>query len=773
MSAAPVSAAQAIGEYLQSPDDLAKISAYRKKLEKEKASIDARLKNGVKEQLQATREGLRKLLNTRDNVQAVKEEMATMDRQCMDPQNTVSTFDQISRVSMVHRNFQSTEEMVNNLLEMAEKLDIIERLLAQDSANILGPAENLLALHYQLNQLEAFRNHTMHQAKQASPSSRATLQRWFERLNQVIAAFDEYVLELARNVLGIVRAGYPDVVVRLIKIAELEGKEDEKVCLHAKEQTGVLTEYIFQAIVIRLVKKAAKWSAASKFRSMQANARVIKHYRSKITKAITDSIKEKFQEAYRRDEQDPAAFLSNLTWVYQDIIRIEEDVVPCFPAEYEIYSLYIREYHKALNMTIKTLAASSPEASSLLTLFEWLKEYKQSMKELNVPPDLLEPPLLDGKEQSLIEDYLQLIVRKLDEWSANLLKSEIAEFTRREEPPEVDSDGLYGMQGAVILFQMVNQQVDLATESGQGAILARVVSETNRVMKGIQDQWVKTIETEFKKQIEKPEEVEGGLVEYCIALANDQIKSADFAEAVLARLEPLVSEKYRVTITERLNDAIDGYLDVAKKCTQTLIDMVLNDLKPATKGLFQQVWYDGIMVQIVETMRDYMTDYQSYLNPSLLELLIEDLLDAFLVLYLNSLANSPKLKMPAATDRIREDVGLAFGFFSTLKPAKEVEQYFEVIEMILALLEASKDMVFLSFWAFAKVHGPNINFVEGLMKARGDLDRSAVSEVMDSVKRKVKEEGLTDQRHVRAASEPTIMKKINIQNSFSRFLRAN
>ncbi|KAG6893525.1 hypothetical protein C0992_009655, partial [Termitomyces sp. T32_za158] len=305
---AHVSAAQAIGEYLQSPDDLAKIPAYRKKLEKEKASIDARLKNGVKEQLQATREGLRKLLNTRDNVQSIKDEMAAMERQCMDSQNTVSTFDQISRVSMVHRNFESTEEMVNNLLDMAEKLDVIEKRLAQDSANIIGPAENLLFIHYQLNQLEVFRNHTMHQAKQASPTSRATLHRWFERLNQIIAGFDDYILTLARNILPIVRAGYPDVVVRLVKIVEAEGKEDEK------------------AVVIRLVKKAAKWSAASKFKSMQANARIIKHYRSKMTKAITESIKEKFQEAYKRDEQNPAAFLSNLGWVYQDIIRIEEDV---------------------------------------------------------------------------------------------------------------------------------------------------------------------------------------------------------------------------------------------------------------------------------------------------------------------------------------------------------------------------------------------------------------------------------------------------------------
>jgi len=299
---------------------------------------------------------------------------------------------------------------------------------------------------------------------------------------------------------------------------------------------------------------------------------------------------------------------------------------------------------------------------------------------------------------------------------------------------------------------MVNQQVDAAMESGQGTILSNVVTEVNRVMRGIQDQWTKLVETEYKKHAEKPEEVPGGLVEYIIALANDQIKSADFAEALSARIEPLVSEKYRVVINERFNDAIDGYLDVAKKCTQTLIDIIFNDLKPAVKQLFQPAWYDGNMRQIVETIRDYLTDYQTYLNPSLLELLVEDLLDTFLVTYLTGLAYTTKLKMPNATVRIREDISEAYSFFSTVKSAKDLESYFAVVDMVLSLLEASKSMVFLSFWSFAKVHGPNIAFVEGLMKARGDLDRSAVSEVMDSIKRKVKEENLTDRESISGCS---------------------
>ena len=91
-------AAQAVGEYLQSPDDLIKVSNFRLKLEKEKASIDLKLKGGVKDQLDTTRAGLRRLFGTRDQVQAIKDEMSRVDKACRDPQNEIKTFDQISRV---------------------------------------------------------------------------------------------------------------------------------------------------------------------------------------------------------------------------------------------------------------------------------------------------------------------------------------------------------------------------------------------------------------------------------------------------------------------------------------------------------------------------------------------------------------------------------------------------------------------------------------------------------------------------------------------------
>ena len=132
---------------------------------------------------------------------------------------------------MVHRNFEQTEEMVNNLLEMSSRLDNIEAMLASDQEDLLGPAPNLLPIHLQLTQLENFRNETMHQAKKATAQSRNNLARRFERLTGVIEAFDSYIMELSCNILSLARAGNTEVIVKITKIAEIEGMEDQKVSI--------------------------------------------------------------------------------------------------------------------------------------------------------------------------------------------------------------------------------------------------------------------------------------------------------------------------------------------------------------------------------------------------------------------------------------------------------------------------------------------------------------------------------------------------------------
>lgn len=48
------------------------------------------------------------------------------------------------------------------------------------------------------------------------------------------------------------------------------------------------------------------------------------------------------------------------------------------------------------------------------------------------------------------------------------------------------------------------------------------------------------------------------------------------------------------------------------------------------------------------------------------------------------------------------------------------------------------------YWPFRKKYGPALAFVEGLMRARDDLDRAAVNEIMESVRRKVASEKMDE-----------------------------
>lgn len=106
------SAAQAISDLLRQPDDLLKLSAHRKRLIKEKAALDAKLAEGVKAQLDATRDALLKLQASRASVGLIREEMMALENIKEDAQGSGSAsgqggkgqgreeaFDRITRVS--------------------------------------------------------------------------------------------------------------------------------------------------------------------------------------------------------------------------------------------------------------------------------------------------------------------------------------------------------------------------------------------------------------------------------------------------------------------------------------------------------------------------------------------------------------------------------------------------------------------------------------------------------------------------------------------------
>ena len=133
-------------------------------------------------------------------------------------------------MSLIHRNFSQTEEMVQSFQEISSKVSLCSSLLSESiAAGPFSPQPNLLPCHFQLLRLEAFRNETLHQAKKGTKEDLATVKEYFERLDKVVRDFDAWVWELAGEMLELVMEGRMDTVVKILKICEAEGREDEKV----------------------------------------------------------------------------------------------------------------------------------------------------------------------------------------------------------------------------------------------------------------------------------------------------------------------------------------------------------------------------------------------------------------------------------------------------------------------------------------------------------------------------------------------------------------
>lgn len=224
-------------------------------------------------------------------------------------------FNLLLQVSRVHRRSIQTLAMVNQLREMYAKITLLDEMLESEKSDPLGPAPNLLKIHFHLTQLESFRNETLFQAKKASEDSRKALEKYFGKMGETLKVFDEHYLFLASNLIDLVKAGNAGVAVKIAKIAEIEGQRDEK------------------AIAIKLVKRQ-NMDIGARFKSVHADARVFKHYRAKVMEAIRNSARKALDKRMTKFGGDIVKVLDKFDWYYGDLVIVEDELISRFPPDW-------------------------------------------------------------------------------------------------------------------------------------------------------------------------------------------------------------------------------------------------------------------------------------------------------------------------------------------------------------------------------------------------------------------------------------------------------
>jgi len=268
------------------------------------------------------------------------------------------------------------------------------------------------------------------------------------------------------------------------------------------------------------------------------------------------------------------------------------------------------------------------------------------------------------------------------------------------------------------------------------------------------------MKSEFQRHLNNREKSPDGLVIYIIALANEQLSFTDFTDALLKQFTSSLPEEHINNITHLLNNAMNGFLNVATNAINIILDIIYNDLKKPFKELHTAKWYErNTMDVIILTLKDYTEECHSHLNPYVFDELKTAMLNKFVIAYIESMRNrAVKFRMPHCIDKMRQDIYSISEFFGQYIGARVLNLQLDVIYKLHDFLGTSRELVYLDYYTLRKAYGdvPR-KYLKVILSKRDDLNPFVVKKINKILKDKAAETG-------EYTGEPTIFSKIFVKD---------
>ncbi|KAK5953536.1 SNARE-binding exocyst subunit S6 [Knufia fluminis] len=732
-----------IPDVLRTPDDLEKLANLKADVARKKADVDARLREGLSQHLETTQNGMSTLAEGQKLVGQIKDEMKSIHDLCEQAQAIRKDFPQIDYLARVHRNFEATRAMQAGLQNFERDCNEVLDLLAADEQDEQNQP-NLLEAHMKLTRLRDFRDEALDQISKAKDDSlRNTLEDWFAPLDAAIETFDGHVGVVCMDILNLVQAGNDGLVVRLAIVLHAEEKNDDRV---------------------RALLDAQKdhQDLVSKFTSFTIGPKSIRGYKEKFLKAVELVVQQKFQEIQEDFVEDPEKLVKLTKWYFNDLNAVKLGMQKLFPKKWKIFNTYTTIYHKTMREFLLSYADSQDiSPPQMLGIVHYIDPYHEKMSKLGISKDDLTPHVLDNREGDMVREYRNLITTALTQWIERMQVTDRKNFiSKSTDAIEQDAQGHFRTKTMGDMWRMLHEQTELAGSSQREDVVEGVMSSMCSVLKSRQQQWDRLIADEVDKyRNPTPELMEHlqPLQEYLLALANDQIAcvddSPDMVNDITAQAGYLTrfrdhffnlatppSPRYQSTnATTEVEALRDGYVDLATHAMAAFVKLIfMVDFRAVTGDLFlPSKWYqERAMEQIISTFDDYISDYHAVIHPSLQDILITEIADNLLVVYLTSITRNRGVKFrrqdPFAA-RFRDDILPAFEFFQKqnldifnehIKPSWKAVQYtVQLLESDKAAVPGVYESFKREFWDL------QLSWVEAVIKTRDEWDRNMINAV--------------------------------------------
>lgn len=732
-----------IQDVLRTPEDLEKITSLKAEISRRKGDVDSRLREGLKEHLDTTQNGMLTLSEGQKLVGQIKDEMKSIHDLCEQAQAIRKNFPQLDYLARVHRNFEATRAMQAGLDTFERDCAYVQRLL-EDDENDLENQPNLLEAHMRLTKLRDFRDEALDQIRRAKDDSlEQTLLDWFQQLDNVIDSFDDHIGQICLNLIDFVQRDGNGIIVRLAIVIASEEKNDQRV---------------------RALQDAQKdhQDLVSKFTSFTIGPKTIRGYKEKFIQAIEAVAQAKFEQTRQEFQDDPEKLEKHTKWYFNDLFVSKQGMQNLFPKKWKIYDTYVNIYHKQMHdFLVSFVDDQNLRSPMMLAIVHYIDVYYKKMKKLDYSPSQLKPHVLDSREGDLIRDYRNLITKALNSWIDRMYVTDRKNFTSRvSDAIEQDPDGHFRTKTLGDMWRMLHEQAVAAGDSEREDVVEGVMSAMFSALKSRQQQWERTVDEEvdrYKNPTPELLETLQPLQDWLLAIANDQIACVDDAAGDVVddptaqkgyltrfredftKLPTPPSTKFMSTNGTTEMDALrDGYVDLATHCINAFVQLIFRvDFRTIMGELFVPgKWYEQTALQrIVTTFDDYISDYNTVLHPSLLDILIEELSDTLLVAYLTAIRSNRGVKFRRGEPfpaKFRDDVLAAFAFFEKYPDAfnETIKPKWKAVNFTVQLLEADKSEVVGVYERFkSEFWDLQLSWVEGVLKTRDEWDRGMITAV--------------------------------------------
>lgn len=221
----------------------------------------------------------------------------------------------------------------------------------------------------------------------------------------------------------------------------------------------------------------------------------------------------------------------------EDLRIAKHHLTPCFPPRYNISQHCISLYHGAVAARLADILEKGLEGQEYVSLLQWvLQTYPgpdlMGSPALGLEKGLIPPLLTDASIGRLTGSYLANMRDNYSSWMTNTIRQEKEEWCS-DRDPDMDFDGFFHTSSPVIIYQMVEENLEVSATISQELVYKVLILGIEQVTR--YGTMYRTAIQEYKASYFRERSSLSLFTRYMIAIINNCDRFEELSQNMKAR----------------------------------------------------------------------------------------------------------------------------------------------------------------------------------------------------------------------------------------------